>query len=146
MGGPEPVLSILTEDQVIDAVSVYLETQSWRIVSRATAIQHGDDLVAERRDERLVIEAKGAGSSKIGTARYGKTFSSGQVFDHVAKAVLKALRVVTEGSALAGIALPGDNAHRAEIARVGDALAQLQIAVFWVSTDRLVSVQSSWEP
>jgi hypothetical protein len=34
----------------------------------AHAHQHGDDIVAVRGDERLVVEAKGAGSSKAGTA------------------------------------------------------------------------------
>ncbi len=89
--------AVLTEDEVIDAVQDFLVGRSWRITARATAIQRGEDLVAEREGERLVIEVKGAGSSKAGTARYGMTFSKGQVFDHVAKAILKAWRVVSDG-------------------------------------------------
>lgn len=138
--------AFLTEDQVIDAVSEYLATRSWRVITRATAIQRGDDLVVERDGERLIIEAKGAGSSKVETARYGKTFNKGQVFDHVAKAVLKALRVVTAGQARAGVALPGDAAHRAEVAKIRDALARLEVAVFWVDEQRNVTVECRWEP
>lgn len=144
---PEPSSpAFLTEDQVIDAVSEYLESRSWRVITRATAIQRGDDLVVECNSERLIIEAKGAGSSKVGTARYGKTFNSGQVFDHVAKAVLKALRVVTVGEARAGIALPGDAAHRGEVARIRAALERLDIVVFWVDERGTVTVEAQWQP
>lgn len=138
--------AFLTEDQVIDAVSEYLASRSWRVITRATVLQRGDDLVLERNGERLIIEAKGAGSSKIRTARYGKTFNKGQVFDHVAKAVLKALRVVTVGEARAGVALPGDAAHRGEIAKIRSALERLDIVVFWVDEKRTVTVESPWEP
>ncbi|MCZ7537832.1 MAG: hypothetical protein M5T61_19180 [Acidimicrobiia bacterium] len=109
-------------------------------------VQRGDDLVAERDGERLVIEAKGAGSSKVGTARYGKSFNKGQVFDHVGKAVLKAMRVVSAGEHRAGIALPGDAAHRAEVAKVRVALDRVGVAVFWVDESRTVTVDSPWEP
>ncbi len=143
----EPSVSaVLTEDEVIDAVQDFLVSKSWRIVRRATAVQRGDDLVAERDGERLVIEAKGAGSSKIGTARYGKTFNKGQVFDHVGKAVLKAMRVVSAGEDRAGIALPGDTAHRAEVAKIRLALDRVGIAVFWVDETHTVAVESPWEP
>jgi hypothetical protein len=144
---PEPAsVAVLAEDEVIDAVRDYLVARSWRITSRATAMQRGDELVAERDGERLVIEAKGAGSSKESTARFGKTFNKDQVFDHVGKAVLKAMRVVSAGTDRAGIALPGDEAHRAEVARIQAALDQLGVAVFWVDQNRAVTVGSSWEP
>jgi len=104
---------MITEDDVIDAISDHLVARGWRVLSRATAMQHGDDLVAEKDGQRLEIEAKGAGSSKPGTARYGQHFSKGQVFDHVAKAVFKALRVASAGTALAAIALPDNPDHRA---------------------------------
>ena len=84
--------AVLTEDQVIDAVRDYLVRRSWRIVARATAVQRGDDLVAEREGERLVVEAKGAGSSKVGTARYGKTFNKGQVFGVLGPDYVRAIR------------------------------------------------------
>ena len=137
---------MLTEDRVIDAIRDYLEARSWRLVTRATAVQRGHDLVVERDGERLIIEAKGAGSSKLGTARYGLTFNKGQVFDHVGKAVLKALRVVSAGNARAAIALPDDTAHRAEVDKVKNALARLEVVVFWVTDEQAVRVESIWQP
>ena len=102
-------------------------------------MQHGDDPVAERDHVRFEIEAKGATSSKPGSGRYGMPFSKAQVFDHVAKAVLKALRVTSHGSARAGIAFPDNADHRAEIARVTTALSRLGVTVFWVSDDGVVT-------
>jgi hypothetical protein len=106
---------ILTEDEVIDAVIAHLEKDGWAIESRSHADEHGDDIVAVRSGQKLVIEAKGAGSSKSGSNRYGLAFSKGQVFDHVGKAILKALRVVGQEHTTAGIALPDNEHHRSEI-------------------------------
>jgi hypothetical protein len=36
------------EDGVIDAVRDHLLEQAWKVLSSATAAQHGDDLVAQR--------------------------------------------------------------------------------------------------
>lgn len=133
---------MLTEDDVIDAVRDYLVRQRWEILLRATALQRGHDLVAERGDKHLIIEAKGAGSSKAGTARYGKEFDRGQVFDHVAKAILKALRVVSAGSAQAGIALPDNDFHHGEIELVKNPLRRAGIVVYWVDDSGHVRVES----
>ena len=135
---------MLTEDEVIDAVVSYLEERHWEIVSRCTAVQRGDDLVAQRDGERLVVEAKGAGSSKPGTARYGMSFSSGQAFDHVAKAILKGLRVASEHEDRPAVALPDDRNHRRWVEPVTPALVQVGITVFWVAEDRTVKVEGPW--
>ena len=97
---------MLTEDDIIDAVRDHLIRHGWNIVARATATQRGYDLVAERGGRRLIVEAKGEGSSKESSARYGQSFNKGQVFDHVAKAILKALRVAVSGANGAAIAVP----------------------------------------
>jgi hypothetical protein len=137
---------ILTEDRVVEAVCTKLVDSGYIIVQRATAIEHGYDIVASKDGRNLIIEAKGAGSSRTGTARYGMEFSSNQVFDHVAKAVLKAMRVV---SALepqrAGIALPNNHRHRREIDQVAPALHQAGVAVFWVDEELAVSVDAPWD-
>ena len=136
---------MLTEDQVVDAVCRELAARGYQILDRATVRQRGDDIVAVKKSTRLIIEAKGAGSSKPGTARYGKEFSRGQVFDHVAKAVLKALRVVSARDAKAGVALPDNGFHRHEIKQVAPALDKAGVAVFWVGDQLDVSVDSPWD-
>jgi Holliday junction resolvase-like predicted endonuclease len=105
------VVMPLTEDAVVDAVCRKLESAGYTIEQRALATQHGYDIVA-RKDGALIVEAKGAGSSKVGTARYGREFTPNQVLDHFAKAVLKALRIVSACEARAGIAFPDNASHR----------------------------------
>jgi Holliday junction resolvase-like predicted endonuclease len=135
---------MLTEENVVDAVCRDLEGRGYTIITRATVTQHGHDIVASKDGANLIIEAKGAGSSKMGTARYGSAFTSNQVFDHVAKAVLKAMRVVAGGEDRGGVALPDDASHRREVDQVIHALHAAGIAVFWVAEDGKVRVDSPW--
>lgn len=127
---------------MVDAVVTYLRAEGWIVESTALATQHGDDIVATRNGARLIVEAKGEGSSKPHTSRYGKPFSQGQASTHVGVAVLRSLRVVAEGAAAAAIALPDVQSHRREVDRVGAALSKVGVLVFWVDQDRVVMVQS----
>lgn len=119
----------------------YLTHDGWSIESHAMAHQHGDDIVALRGDDRMVIEAKGAGSSKTGTRRYGQPFTRNQVRSHVSVALHRALRVWSDGRAKAGLAFPDNKHHREMVSHVLPALHQLGIAVFWISDDLSVSVE-----
>jgi Holliday junction resolvase-like predicted endonuclease len=136
---------MLTEDQVVDAVCQFLQEEGYKIIQRATATQRGHDIVAQKGGIDLVIEAKGAGSSKAGTARFGMEFNSSQVFTHVAKAVLKAMRIVSSGPRRAGVALPNTEIHRREIDQVATALRKAGIGVFWVSEPAAVQLDAPWE-
>jgi hypothetical protein len=135
---------MLTEDQVVDAVCRTLTERGYAITTRATSKQHGHDVVAEKDGVSNVIEAKGAGSSKEGTARYGSEFNSNQVFDHVAKAVLKAMRVVSLGEGRAGVAFPDNANHRRQVEQVTQALSDAGIGVFWVSESGDVTFDLPW--
>lgn len=135
---------MLTEDAVVAAVCRSLEDHGYEIVTRALATEHGHDIVAVKDGQRLFVEAKGAGSSKEGTARYGREFSRNQVFDHVAKAVLKAMRVITAGDGRAGIALPDNADHRREVDQIRGALHAAGVAVFLVSEPAEVRLDSPW--
>jgi len=142
---------VLYEDDVVEAVCRHLERNDYVIRQSLTSVQHGHDIIADKQGDptwTLYVEAKGEGSSKATTARYGSPFNSGQVFDHVAKAVLKALRVAswgtTEPPSRAGIALPENAAHVKEIEMVSRALRNAGVAVFWVGQDKRVHVESPW--
>ncbi len=135
---------VLYEDQVVHAVCAALERAGWNIVSRALAHQHGDDIVAERGAERLVVEAKGAGSSKEGTRRFGLEFNRGQVRSHVGVAVLRALTVASRGTSLAAVALPDNTQHRDIAGSAAVALARAGVGVFWVAEDGSVTADLPW--
>ena len=132
---------MLTEDAVINLLCQYLSADGWKIVSTAMPNQRGTDVVATRAGLRLEVEAKGAGSSKAHTARFGKPFDQAQVKVHVGEAVLKALAVVAEGKAQAAIAFPDGRRHRSVVAPVRPALGRLGITVFWVTEDGTVSAE-----
>ena len=112
-------------------------------MSWAAPDQHGTDLVALRDGIRLEVEAKGAGSSKPHTARYGQPFTAAQVKVHVGEAVLKALRVVAAGRARAAVAFPDTPRHRAETGPIEPVLHRLDITVYWVAEDGSVTVRES---
>lgn len=126
---------MIYEDHVVEAVCALLREHGYEIESKSTVRQHGEDIVANRDGQRIVVEAKGEGSSKEHTKRFGKPFTKGQVFDHVAKAVLKALRVASAGEARPAVALPDNPHHRDEIARAQPALRRAGVGVFWVAAD-----------
>jgi len=132
---------VLYEDDVVNSVVDRLRADGWQIESTALATQHGDDIVATRGEERLIVEAKGEGSSKPHTSRYGKPFNQGQAATHVGVAVLRSLRVVSEGTSKAAIALPDVPSHRREVDRVAAALSKVGVLVFWVEQDGTVTVQ-----
>jgi hypothetical protein len=140
------VEGILTEDEVVDAVADYLARDGWEIVGVAHAHEHGDDITAERDGVRLVVEAKGAGSSKAGTKRFGLRFNHGQVRTHVAVAVLRMLGVTSAGKALAAVALPDNRHHREVFGKAERSLLAAGVGVFWVDDDGRVSgVSLPWD-
>lgn len=105
---------MLLEDEVVDAVACLLTRRGWTITQMAHAHQHGNDLDAER--DGLLLSAKGAGSSKPGTNRYGSSFTGGQVRSHIAVALLRAMAWVSTGDRRAAIALP-DNRRTSTASR-----------------------------
>ncbi len=137
---------MMSEDFVVDAVEVFVVNAGWVVTSKAHAHQQGDDLVAISSTLRLRVEAKGSGSSKPGTRRFGQSFTGGQVKTHVAVAVLRAMSWYHEANqpTLMALALPRDDAHRLQIAKVKPALDRLRIGVFWVSKDGSVDVDAPW--
>lgn len=132
---------ILFEDDVVAFLAEHLRNDGWEIESIALSTQHGDDLVASRNGERLIVEAKGEGSSKSHTANFGSPFTKQQASKHIANAVLRALRVASEGSAIAAIALPAAPCHRHEVSLVAPSLAKAGVRVYWIEQDGTVSVQ-----
>jgi len=132
---------MLTENDVVSALCAYLESRSWKIISRAHTSQHGDDIVAEHEGKRLLIEAKGGTSSRAGSKRFGQPFHGLQAQHHVAEAVYKALKLLSESpDTLVAIALPDNKSHRTHVERVEPALERLGIGAFWVSEDGNVKV------
>ena len=118
-------------------------TKGWAIESTCKGTDHGDDIVAIRGSNELRIEAKGEGSSKEYTPRYGFAFTRNQVKVHVASAFLRAAIMKQNNHCLVGIALPENSDHKEMIDRIREALNKLEIEIFWVSESLKVRTDRS---
>lgn len=137
---------MLLEDDVVDAVADFVVHHGWTIESIAHAHERGDDIVAVKGNRKLLVEAKGAGSSKVGTKRYGQHFTRNQVGSHVGVAVVRALRWASSADLCAALAFPDNVHHRTQVDAIAPALARVGIGLLWVSeTDREVALQAPWD-
>lgn len=134
---------MLTENDVIQAVSEYLRSKGYRIDRALSTAERGIDIVAVNgsTEKRLLVEAKGGTSSKAATARFGKPFTLNQARSHVSVALYCAARLrhlyLTERPEIA-LAFPDDNTHRRLVEEMHSTLQALEIAVFFVDADRQV--------
>jgi hypothetical protein len=135
---------MLCEADVVDAVCAFLESKGCCMKERCYGRTRGEDIAATGPgDRKTSIEAKGETSSNPNTRRYGLPFTSGQVWDHVSKAIYKAAIHFSSGT-LTGVAFPHNSAHVECVRKVLPALKQLSIEVFWVDAGKNVSVEHHW--
>jgi hypothetical protein len=137
---------VLTESQVISAVRQYLESHGFQVTRTLSEYEQGIDIQGTAPDhkKKISIEAKGETSSKAGSKRFGKPFSSGQVFDHVSKALYCASRDSSLGM-LAGMAFPQNDLHIQCVNKIIPTLRQLGIEVFWVLPGGEVETERIWK-
>ncbi len=126
---------MITENDVIKWVTVYLTRGNWKILGTSTTPQHGPDIVAKSDTGREIwIEAKGQTSSKEGTRRYGKEFNRSQKEDHLGRALLKCCQYLSERTDLiVAPALPSDLLNSELVRRIQPALQRLKIISFLVN-------------
>lgn len=130
---------MLTESDVIAAVCNHLRTEGYEIRQQLTEKQSGDDIVAVRGSETLLIEAKGETSSKPGTHRHGKPFNRSQALSHVSRAFYRAAKMRRDG-VRTGMAFPSSTPHLEMVEAIQQSVAELGIVVFWVDPDKSVRV------
>jgi hypothetical protein len=130
----QPLPPKLVEGFVVESTCNALKRMGWTTNAVASTTTTGVDIVATRDDARLHIEAKGAGSSAVGSKRYGKPFTTNQVVQSLSAALYTALAV--EAPTLSGIAVPDTPTYRARLKPgIAESLTRLGIVVFWVSED-----------
>lgn len=135
---------MLYEDDVDRVVAAWLRS-NLNVVSLEMSVghRHGIDVHAMLSDGSEVrIEAKGEGSQRPGTRRYGQAFTNNQHESHFSRALRKALVERGRGD-LAGVALPEHPRLRELQAELPD---DLGIAWFWVRADLSVEpdLPSNW--
>ncbi len=131
---------VLVEGFVVASVAAALTEAGWKVITVAATYAQGVDITATKGTARLLIEAKGAGSSRVGSQRYGKSFSQGQVESCVGKALFKAMGVATPD--LAAIAFPDTPLFRTKLSEAHVMnLTHLGIVVFWVTENGSVTLE-----
>ena len=124
---------MLNENDVVNILIPYLAKNNWEIVSTCDTRTQGDDVVAKKEGNVFYIEVKGATSSKTESSRYGLPFSSSQMRDHVAVAVLKALQTRTRcQQSSVGLAFADTPRHRTLFNSIFPCLKLLEIDVFLI--------------
>ncbi len=131
---------MLTENDVVQATARFLEGKGFSIDQVRSTTQTGIDLVAHKGGRRLLVEAKGATSSKPETRRYGLPFNRNQVLSHVSRAYYTASKAIARGAPgeEAALALPDTRDHREVVGQVAAVLERIGLTVFWVSEDTSV--------
>tara|TARA_Y100000588_G_scaffold384357_1_gene475471 strand:+ start:563 stop:973 length:411 start_codon:yes stop_codon:yes gene_type:complete len=132
---------MLTENQVVKHVCDHLVSRGYTIDQSLHTDERGYDIIAHKDEKKLIIEAKGATSSKPGTSRYGKEFNRNQVKTHVSVALYAMAKVLNSNPKYdIGIALPYNKQHIEVVGEIKRALEILSITIFWVKENGVVEV------
>lgn len=139
---------MLTENDVVAKVAAFLESNGYRIESQLSTSQQGTDIIARstKTGLRILIEAKGATSSKRGTNRFGRPFTRNQSKAHLGVALLTALRLrqnLPAGDRVA-LAFPETAPNPDLLAEIGSSLHLLELGIFWVGENGSVRMEASW--
>lgn len=137
-------IALLDENQVVNYVCNYLIANGYVIDGHSNTNEKGYDIIANMEGKRLVIEAKGATSSKPGSRRFEKGFSCNQVKTHVAVALYATMRVMNSNPEYeVGIALPYNEHHTRAVNEIQKVIDLLAIKIYWVYPDGKVQIDIS---
>ena len=130
---------MLTENDVVELVSLELKRQGFKIEQQLSTTQTGIDIEAISSEGVYYgIEAKGATSSKLESPRYGQEFNKSQVKTHIGMALIAAFRLKNKRqNAEAIIALPDNNNHRSLVTEMHKPLSDSGIKVWLVNRNNI---------
>lgn len=110
----------MDENAVVEPVCSFLGENGYVIKSRCSTAERGFGVCAEKpTGHRIHVEAKGATSSRPGSARFGKPYTETQVFDRVAKGFYTVFQMQGKGDGKARyvLAVPDTDWFRKYLAR-----------------------------
>lgn len=139
---------MLYESDIVDAVCAYLIQSSFVIKQKRAGYEQGDDIIAEKHSPEFVavyVEVKGETSSDERTKRYGLRFTRNQVRNHVSRAFFKAATTISRtdlpDNTVVAMAFPDNHDHRDFVQDIAQAIDRLGLVVFWVTADKVVTVE-----
>lgn len=126
----------MLENDVIQHLCAWLESNGWVIESTALDRSHGDDIRATKDGQLLLVEAKGAKGNPKNHGVVRAEFDSGQIKDHLGKAIVKALELKTLSvNSKIVIAHPATDKIRKIVTPVALHLVRLGISFAFVNED-----------
>lgn len=129
---------MITENEVVDMVISKLQELGYRIVSSCDTNTKGVDIVAEKNNKKLLIEAKGGTTSKE-SAKEGRPFDRNQAKTHISVAIFKLLQLKEKNrDALLAMALPCERHHFEFIDSIKTSVRELEIVIFWCNKERTI--------
>jgi len=136
---------VLTENDVVSASCTKLQTLGFEIIQSLDTTKQGIDIIAQKDNLMLYVEAKGETSSKEETKRYGKPFSPSQIESHVSRALLSVSKLLElkQGEAFrVAIALPDNKGHRKLVKQINYTIEKLEIIMIWVKDASTVEIEN----
>ena len=128
-----------TEDEIITILIEHLKQNGWTITSSCLGQERGNDIVASKANNTLIIEAKGAKAGDNAPTKKREHFDSGQIKTHFGKAIVKILdEKHLNPKAKFAIAHPDDTDISRTIGHLIPFLKSLGINHYWVSADSTV--------
>ena len=126
---------MLTENEVIDFVCIYLQENGYSINQKLSTNQTGIDIVATNSNGTLCfVEAKGATSSKPNSSKFGEEFDKSQVKTHVGVALVAAFKALNDNPGTESfIALPNNANHKTLIDSMVEPIKKSGIKVLLVN-------------
>lgn len=145
-------MSLVSQENVVEAVSDYLEKRSFEIEQALSSMHAGVDIIAANQDSeaaKLYVEAKGETSSKESRSMLGKPYNSAQTKDLVADALYRAAQMLADDELAekrrVAVAFPDTELHRKFSEPIQESLYDLDVGIFWVDREMNVKLDAPWD-
>ena len=126
----------LTEDKTVLLLIDYLKAKNYKIEDYCLGHKRGIDIISSKENKKFLIEVKGAKANDNSPIKKRKFFDSGQIKDHLGKAIVKSLETQNEfKNADIGIAHPDDEYIRKTIGSITPKLKMIGIKHLWVNNN-----------
>ena len=130
----------LTEDEVVGLLMSWLKSSGWSIIDFCLGHTRGIDIIATKNKKTLYIEAQGAKASSNSPIKRRKKFDSGQIKDHLGKAIVKSIETKNKfPNSIVAIAHPLDDDLIKICDPILDELKKIQVFKFWVNKDNVIT-------
>jgi len=130
----------LTEDQVVNYLMKWLSDQGWTIDDFCLGHAKGIDISASKGKEVLFVEAKGAKANNNSPIKKRAYFDSGQIKDHLGKAIVKSLETkIKYPNSMVAIAHPNDPYIFNICDKTLNELKALGVYKFWVADGQVIT-------